>query len=149
MKRTASNIGLLGLGIILLVVFGGEQAQAWGGKKKKEREAEAPRAVNLDRHPDYHIFRGELRQDHLGNWSLGKYPLSFNRNSKITGDTGGEGPGALEEGRSALVTAANIGGNLIVRRITMVPINEMLERGFYGTGTTEEEPPALDVGTPR
>lgn len=128
---------LVALIFMLLSVVTVDEAQAWGKKKKKSEEPR--KAVNLEKHPEYKLYRGVLRSDNLGTWKLDKRPLSFNRNSRITPAEGSEEPGELEEGREALVMAANIGGSLIVRRVTMISVNEMVARGFYGLGSYGEE----------
>jgi len=145
--RLFRNIGLLALAVLLLAVFTSEPAQAWG--KKKVDEDEGRRAVNMNQHPDYHLFRGVLRKDHLGNWSLDRRRMFFNRNSKVTPEDGPDGDPVLIEGRTALVTAAAVNGELIVRRVTLVPVDELLKRGGFNVGVETEEPPAMDPGTPR
>lgn len=135
---------------VLAVVFllASDPAMAWG-KKKKEAKKEPTKAVNLEKHPTMSFYKGVLRQDTYGGWSLDQRPLSFNDNSRISDTRGSEGGTALIEGRTARVTAANIGGNLIVHRVTMISPDEMLERGNYSVGGTEDELKSGSPSTPQ
>ncbi len=147
--RIFLNIGLMVLTVLLVATFTSEPAQAWGRKKAKKKTEKVRKAVNRNQHPDYRLFRGVLRKDHLGNWFLDKRPMSFNRNSRITPEGGPEEEPVLIEGRTALVTAAEINGELIVRRVSMVSVDELLKRGGFNTGEQSEEPAVMDPGTPR
>ncbi len=139
---------LLAVVLTVVLMLANDPAQAWG-KKKKEPENEPTKAVNRDKHPPMDFYRGVLRLDSFGEWSLDQRPLSFNRNSRITDTQGSNGGTELIEGRTARVTAANIGGTLIVHRVTMISQGEMLERGSYSTGNTREEPEAGSSSTPQ
>ncbi len=150
--NTNRNMGraLMGLVLVLFLLLGNDPALAWGRKKKKkDTKKEPPKAVNLEKFPSMDIYRGVLHKDAFGEWSLDQRPLSFNRNSRVSGQDEASGAGSLREGRIAMVTAANIGGTLIVRRVTMLNSHEMLERGAYSVGSSTEELEAGSRGIPQ
>lgn len=140
---------LFSLALVLVLALSVDPALAWGKKKKKEKKEEPAQAVNLEKHPSMHVYRGVLHQDYRGDWSLDKVPMSFNRNSRISNTPGSEGGTALIDGREAKVTAANIGGTLIVRRVTMMTTDELLERGAYEVGRGEDRPDQMSPSTPQ
>ncbi len=139
---------LLASALAIILMVGSDPALAWG-KKKKESKNEPVKAVNLDKHPTMSFFRGVLHQDIHGEWRLGDKPLSFNTYSRISDTPGSEGGTALIDGSTARVTAANIGGTLLVHRVTMMSQKEMMERGGYSVGGSTEEPKPMSSSEPR
>lgn len=147
-KTIAGARILLSVALVVVLVFASDPAMAWG-KKKKEPKKQPTKAVNLDKHPTMSFFKGVLRLDTHGDWSLDDMPMSFSRNSRISDTRGSEGGTVLIEGRTARVTAAKINGTLIVHRVTMISPDEMLERGGYRVGSSSAEPELRDPDTPR
>jgi len=140
---------LMTLALMAMLVLFSDPALAWGKKKKKEKKEEPAKAVNLNQHPSMKIYRGVLRTGARGEWLLDKHPLSFNRNSRISDTPDSEGGTALVEGREAKVTAANIGGTLVVHRVTMLSSREMMERGHYNSGGMGDEPDRASPDLPQ
>lgn len=150
-NRTLIHVArsLMAVTLALVLVLGSDPALAWGRKKAKKPVKKPTHAVNLDKHPSMQVYRGVLHKDIYGAWTLDKHPLTLNRNSRITNTPGSNGGTEMIEGREAKVTAANIGGTLVVYRVTMLTSNEMMERGAYNVSTSEEPPKAMDPGSPK
>ena len=139
---------LLTMVLAVVLLLANNTAMAWGKKNKEPKDAPT-KAVILDKHPAMNFYRGVLHLDTYGGWFLDQQPLSFNRNSRISDTPGSNGGTELIEGRTARVTAANVGGALIVHRVTMLTQEEMYERGVYNMGNSMEEPMLGSSSTPR
>ncbi|MCP4293405.1 MAG: hypothetical protein GY780_16385 [bacterium] len=137
-KQTMMTWAITLVLVASVLSFGSNPALAWG-KKDKDATEEGQRAVNLEKHPPMGVYRGVLKQDVFGAWTLGKRPLSFNKNSRISNTPDSAGGTVLVDGREAKVTAANVGGTLIVRRVTMFSSKELMERGYYNIGDQGDE----------
>ena len=144
MKHAVNFLLVVGVVGILAIPLGSEAG--WFDKSNKSSgDAEKVLAPRYDNYPSTVFQLGTLTRDGWTGWQLDGFDIQFTPDCVVVSN--GEGPGALTEGRQAIVTGSLVGNMIVARRVTVLNPNwDMGPKNYDEEVIWSDSNPSVGVG---